>query len=109
MAASRTRVKNDAATNRHIIRPEPESPTPIGQDRRRGDARTAEYYAPVPGIRAEESLGHRGGLLRGLSRMLEVNFRECPKGEVLRIPIPRTSVNKRKKKGAESRRTPARC
>jgi hypothetical protein len=26
------------------------------------------------------------------------NFRECPKGEVLRIPIPRTPVHKGKKR-----------
>src|SRR5215212_1197814 len=28
---------------------------------------------------------------------LKANFRECPKGEVRRIPIPRTPVNKGKK------------
>jgi hypothetical protein len=28
-----------------------------------------------------------------------LDFLECPKGEVRRIPIPRTPVNKRKKKG----------
>jgi hypothetical protein len=31
--------------------------------------------------------------------MLEGNFREIVKGEVRRIPIPRTWVNKAKKKG----------
>jgi len=29
----------------------------------------------------------------------QANFGECSKGEVRRIPIPRTSVNKGKKKG----------
>jgi hypothetical protein len=32
-------------------------------------------------------------------RIPKLNFRECPKGEVRRISIPRTSVNKGKKKG----------
>jgi hypothetical protein len=31
------------------------------------------------------------------------NFRECPKGEVRRIPIPRTPVNKGKKKEKKGR------
>jgi hypothetical protein len=38
------------------------------------------------------------GVFRGtgvrLCRMLDINFAECPKGEVRRILIPRTSVNK---------------
>ena len=29
----------------------------------------------------------------------KANFRECPKAEVPRIPIPRTTVNKGKKEG----------
>ena len=33
------------------------------------------------------------------SPLMASNFRECPKGEVRRIPIPRTPVNKVKKKG----------
>jgi hypothetical protein len=39
--------------------------------------------------------------------MLGANFRECPKGEVRRILIPRTSVNKgiRKGKGTVGPRT----
>jgi hypothetical protein len=36
-----------------------------------------------------------GGALRA---MLNMDFRECPEGEVRRIPIPRTSVNKGKKR-----------
>jgi hypothetical protein len=32
------------------------------------------------------------------------NFREGPKGELLRIPIPRTRVNKGKRKGEENSR-----
>ena len=37
------------------------SPTPIDQDRRRGDAHIVGYSAPATGGRAEEGLGHRGG------------------------------------------------
>jgi hypothetical protein len=33
------------------------------------------------------------------------NFRECPKGEVRRISIPRTQVNKGKRKGRAPRGT----
>jgi hypothetical protein len=33
--------------------------------------------------------------------LLRGNFRECPKGEVRRIPIPRTRVNKGKRKSRE--------
>jgi hypothetical protein len=38
--------------------------------------------------------------LRG--ELATANFRECPKGEVLRILLPRTRVNKRKEKGQEA-------
>jgi hypothetical protein len=34
-----------------------------------------------------------------LYSILQMDFRECPKGEVRRILIPRTSVNSGKKKG----------
>ena len=40
------------------------------------------------------------GVGPGLCIMLDTNFRESPKGEVRRIPIPRTPVNK----GSEKRR-----
>jgi hypothetical protein len=33
-----------------------------------------------------------------LCRILDMTFRECPKGEVRRIPLPRTRVNKGKKR-----------
>jgi hypothetical protein len=33
-----------------------------------------------------------------LCSILDMNFRECPKSEVRRIPLPRTRVNKNKKK-----------
>ena len=34
---------------------------PIDQDRRRGDARIAGYYAPEQRVKPGEGLGHRGG------------------------------------------------
>src|ERR687898_2698596 len=35
-----------------------------------------------------------GSLANFLENSVPANFRECPKGEVRRIPIPRTRVNK---------------
>jgi hypothetical protein len=42
--------------------------------------------------------GQPVGLLRQIRRLPVTNFGESPKGEVRRIPIPRTPVNKGKKK-----------
>jgi hypothetical protein len=37
---------------------------------------------------------HFRGIGVWVCKILQTNFRECPKGEVRRIPIPRTRVNK---------------
>src|SRR5215208_6377680 len=54
----------------------------------------AEEVTIIPFKAADHSQGRSRVLDRGYA-----NFAESPKGEVRRIPIPRTSVNKGKRKG----------
>jgi hypothetical protein len=58
-----------------------------------GASLAVHFFAPRPatGGRAEEGLGHRGGVLRGLI--------QDPACGLPRMPIPRTPVNKGEMKG----------
>src|SRR5215207_7720798 len=58
----------------------------------------AELHAHVLYRQAAWTGVFRGSGVR-LCRMLDINFAESPKGELRRISIPRTPVNKGKKKG----------
>src|SRR5919106_1676273 len=56
-------------------------------------------------ISTPDPMEHR--LRASAPRILQMDFRESPKGEVRRIPIPGTSVNKDKKKGRGVAAAPA--
>ena len=48
-------------------------------------------------MRGGDPLNNRAGAMRTSAKENSANFAETPKGEVRRIPIPRTRVNKGKK------------
>ena len=54
------------------------SPTPIAQDRRRGDVRIVGYYAPAARIAAEQSSVHRAGVLPDLIQIAVNGLRRTP-------------------------------
>jgi hypothetical protein len=82
---------------------------PLSREVGEGLPKVREYWwdislGPYGGMSAELHAyflyrqGAWTGVFRGtgvrLCRILDINFAECPKGEVRRITIPRTTVNK---------------
>jgi hypothetical protein len=64
-----------------------------------GTDSVAGYYGLRVYAQESPDPGGAWGIGPGPCIMLEGNFRESPNGEVRRIPIPRTPVNKGKRKG----------